>query len=139
MEYCLNSKKKIFVVFAFVNLYLLFFIGQNLNALDMDVKCTIVAHSDDENGDNVNVRILVLGLKPNSIYTAHVTPDKNASLNITKSTDRDGIFWVIAQIPNGERSLIYRVTVREGSGITSNIVASGDDDSPCYRIRLPKH
>jgi hypothetical protein len=46
--------------------------------LEMDVKCTIYENSDDdENGGTVDVRILVLGLKPNSDYTAEVIPDHN--------------------------------------------------------------
>jgi hypothetical protein len=79
--------------------------------LDMDVKCTIYQHSDDENGDNVDVRTLVMGLKGNSDYTAQVIPDHNLPTNITTKTDSEGIFWVVAKVPNGERSLLLKVNV----------------------------
>jgi len=103
--------------------------------LDMDVKCTIYQHSDDENGDNVDVRTLVMGLKGNSDYTAQVIPDHNLPTNITTKTDSEGIFWVVAKVPNGERSLLFKVNVYEGNGTDGHLVASGDDDAPCYRIR----
>ena len=103
--------------------------------IDMDVKCTIYQHSDDVNGDNVDVRTFVMGLKGNSDYTAKVLPDHNLPTTITTKTDYEGIFWVVAKVPNGEKSLLFKVNVYEGNGTEGNLVASGDDDAPCYRIR----
>lgn len=101
----------------------------------MDVKCTVYEGSDDENGDNVDVRTFVMGLKGNSSYTAEFIPDHNPSITVTAKTDPEGIFWAVAKILNGERSLLFRVNVYEGSGIDGQLVASGDDDAPCYSIR----
>jgi hypothetical protein len=102
--------------------------------LEMDVKCTIYENSDDENGDNVDVRILVLGLKPNNDYTAEVIPDHNLPTSVTDTTDYEGIFWAVAKIPNGEKSLLFNVNVYEGKDIDGDVVASGDDDTPCHTI-----
>jgi len=102
-------------------------------ATAMDVKCTVYEHSDDLNGNNVDVRILVMGLRPNSTYTAKVIPDHNPPTSVTTSTDYDGIFWVIAKIPNGEKSIFFKVSVYEGNP-AARLVASGDDDAPCYGI-----
>lgn len=102
--------------------------------IDMDVKCTFYQHSDDVNGDNVDVRTLVMGLKENSDYTAEVIPDHNPPTTITTKTDYEGIFWVVAKVPNGENSLLFKVDVYEGNGTEGHLVASGDDDAPCYRI-----
>ena len=106
-----------------------------LLGIEMDVKCTFYHHSDDVNGDNVDVRTLVMGLKGNSDYTAEVIPDHNPPTTITTKTDYEGIFWVVAKVPNGENSLLFKVNVYEGNGTEGNLVASGDDDAPCYRIR----
>ena len=102
--------------------------------IEMDVKCTFYQHSDDVNGDNVDVRTLVMGLKGNSDYTAEVIPDHNPPTTITTKTDYEGIFWVVAKVPNGENSLLFKVNVYEGNGTEGHLVASGDDDAPCYRI-----
>jgi hypothetical protein len=101
----------------------------------MDVQCTIYQHSDDENGDNVDVRTLVMGIKGNSDYTAQVIPDHNLPTNITTKTDPEGIFWVVAKVLNGKKSLLFKVNVYEGNGTDGHLVASEDDDAPCYRIR----
>jgi len=109
-----------------------------LQGLDMDVKCTLYKHSDDENGDNVDVRVLVMGLRENFNYTAEVIPDHNPSTTVTVKTDPEGIFWAVAKIINGERSLLFKVNVYQGNGTVGQLVASGDDDEPCYSIRPVK-
>ena len=103
-------------------------------AIEMDVKCTVYEHSDDVNGNNVDVRILVMGLQPNNKYTAKVMPDHNPPTSVATKTEYDGIFWVIAKIPNGEKSLLFKVNVYEGNNTDGQLVASGDDDAPCYGI-----
>ena len=103
----------------------------------MDVKCTVYSHSDDLNGNNVDVRTLVLGLKKNSHYTAQVIPDHNPPTIESAKTDSEGIFWVVTKIPNGEKSILFKVNIYEGEGTTKNLVASGDDDAPCYDIIFP--
>lgn len=102
--------------------------------IEMDVKCAIYENSDDEKGDNVDVRILVIGLKGDNDYTAEVIPDHNPSTSVTAKTDYEGIFWVVAKIPNGEKSLLFNVNLYEGKGIDGDVVVSGDDDTPCYPI-----
>src|SRR5918994_1760611 len=105
--------------------------------LEMDVKCTIYENSgDDENGGTVDVRILVLGLKPNNDYTAEVIPDHNPPTRVTDTTDYEGIFWAVPKIPNGEKSLLFNVNVYEGKDIDGDLVASGDDDAPCHPLPL---
>jgi hypothetical protein len=103
-------------------------------AIEMDVKCTVYEHSDDVNGNNVDVRILVMGLQPNNTYTAKVMPDHNPPTSVTTETDYDGIFWVIAKIPNGEKSILFNVDVYQGNNPDGRLVSSGDDDAPCYGI-----
>lgn len=103
----------------------------------MDVKCTVYNHGDDVYGDNVDVRTLVMGLKGNSDYTAQVIPDHNPATTVTSKTDSEGIFWVVAKILNGEKSLLFKVKVYEGKGTDKQLVASGDDDAPCYDIVFP--
>ena len=106
-------------------------------ALDMDVKCTVYRHSsDDVNGDNVDVRIFLLGLKPNSEYTALVMPDHSPASSVTVQTDYEGIFWSVAKIPNGDNNLSFKVEIYEGNNTNGNIIATGDDDAPCYEIDL---
>ncbi len=102
-------------------------------SLDIDVKCTVYQGSD-ENGDNVDVRTFVMGLKGNSDYTAEVIPDHNPFTTVTTKTDSEGIFWIVAKVPNGEKSLLFKVNVYEGNGTDGNMVASGDDGAPCYQI-----
>jgi hypothetical protein len=103
-------------------------------AFDIDVKCTVYKHSDDKNGDNVDVRIFVMGLKPSSDYTAEVIPDHNPSMTISTKTDYEGILWTVGKIPNGEKSLLFKVNVYEGNGTDGNSIAKGDDDAPCDGI-----
>jgi hypothetical protein len=102
--------------------------------IDIDIKCTLYEHSDDVNGNNVDVRIFVMGLEPNNKYTAKVIAEHNRPTSVTTNTDYDGIFWVIAKIPNGEKSMFFNVDVHEGNSTDGPIVASGDDDAPCYGI-----
>jgi hypothetical protein len=105
-----------------------------VEGVDMDVKCTVYEHSDDKNGDNVDVRTLVMGLKNDSEYTAKVIPDHNPSTTVTTKTDSEGIFWVVAKVLNGEKSLLFKVNVYEGKGTDMHLVASGEDDAPCSSI-----
>ena len=107
-------------------------------SINMDVKCTVYEHSDEENGDNVDLRILVLGLKPNSEYTARVIPDHNLPSSVNIKTDYEGIFWTVAKIPNGENSLLFKVDIYEGNDTNASVVAAGDDDAPCYPIQFKK-
>lgn len=104
--------------------------------LEMDVKCAIYENSDEENGDNVDVRILTIGLKGNNDYTVQVIPDHNLPTIVTSKTDYEGIFWAVAKIPNGEKSLLFNVNLYEGKDSNGDLVASGDDDTPCYPISL---
>ncbi len=101
---------------------------------EMDVKCAIYKDSDDEKGDNVDVRILVIGLQGNNDYTAEVIPDNNPPTSVTSETDYEGIFWAVAKIPNGEQSSLFNVNLYEGQGIDGDLVTSGDDETPCYPI-----
>ena len=105
-----------------------------VQAIEMDVKCTVYEHSDDVNGNNVDIRIFVMGLQPNNTYTAKVMPDHNPPTTVTINTDYDGIFWVIAKIPNGEKSILFNVNVYEGNKIDGQPISSGDDVAPCYGI-----
>ena len=100
----------------------------------MDVKCTVYEHSDDVNGNNVDVRILVMGLKANNEYTAKVLPDHNPPTMVTAKSDSDGIFWVVAKVPHGEKSLLFDANVYEGNSTNGRLVSSGNDDAPCYGI-----
>jgi hypothetical protein len=119
----------------FAVLLVIYFTGNPFaQAIEMDVKCTVYEHSDDVNGNNVDVRILVMGLEPNNKYTAKVMPDHNPPTTVTTKTDYDGIFWVIAKIPNGEKSILFKVEVYEGNSTNGQLVSSGDDDAPCYGI-----
>jgi hypothetical protein len=114
------------------------FTGSIVQAVvSMDVKCTVYNHSDDVNGDNVDVRTLVKGLKGNSEYTAQVVPDHNPATTVTSKTDSEGIFWAVAKILNGEKSTLFKVNVYEGKGNDKRPVVSGDDDAPCYVILFP--
>lgn len=101
---------------------------------EMDVKCAIYKDSDNEKGDNVDVRILVIGLQGNNDYTAEVIPDNNPPTSVTSETDYEGIFWAVAKIPNGEQSSLFNVNLYEGKGIDGDLVTSGDDETPCYPI-----
>jgi len=100
----------------------------------MDVKCTVYQQSDAVNGDNVDVRVYLMGLKPKTDYTARVIPDHNPATSVMTKTDYEGIFWVIGKVPNGEKSLYFKVNVYEGNGTSGKLVATGDDDAPCDGI-----
>ena len=71
--------------------------------LEMDVKCAIYENSDDEKGDNVDVRILAIGLKGNSDYTVEVIPDHNPPASVTSKTDYEGIFGQLQKFPMVKR------------------------------------
>ena len=102
----------------------------------MDVKCTVYRQSNDKNENNVDIRIFVHGLKPDTEYTAHIIPDHNPPLGVTTKTDYEGILWTVAKIPDGENSLSFKVEVYEGNATNDSIVVSGDDEAPCYRIQF---
>lgn len=104
------------------------------SSLEMDVKCAVYEGSDDKNGNNADVRTYVLGLRENSTYTVEVIPDHNPPTTVTAKTDQDGNFWAVARIFNGERSLLFKVKLYEGNATAGNLIASGDDDAPCYSI-----
>jgi len=106
----------------------------NAQGIDMDVKCTVYEHSDDEGGNNVDIRILVMGLKSENDYTAEVIPDHNPPTSVTIESDSEGIFWVVAKIANGEKSALFNVNVYEGEDTDGRLIASGNDDAPCYTI-----
>ncbi len=81
----------------------------------MDVKCTQYVHNEDSNKNDVDVRIFVMQLKPNATYAAKVSPDKNPVIIVTSKTDYEGIFWVVAKIPKGENSELFKVDIYEGN------------------------
>ena len=118
------------------SLVLISFPSFNLTrAIDMDVKCAVYRGSDDKNGDNVDVRIFVLGLKNNTDYSAQVMPDHNPPVTVTTRTDSEGIFWVAVKVPNGDKSTLFNVNIYQGNNTDGRIIATGDDDAPCYGIR----
>ena len=131
-----NEKFSIMIIFFFIFAIILSLPLQVhvVYGIEMDVKCAIYENSDDEKGDNVDVRILVIGLNGNTDYTAEVIPDHNLPTSVTAKTDYEGIFWVVVKIPHGEKSLLFNVNLYEGKGIDGDLVASGDDDTPCYPI-----
>jgi len=108
-----------------------------IHATPIDVKCTVYEHSDDVNGNNVDVRILVMGLKANNDYTAKVTPDHNPPKAATTKSDSDGVFWIVVKIPNGEKSMLFDVNVHEGNNANGSLIATGSDDAPCTNIVPP--
>ena len=126
----------ILVSFTFTIILSLTLQIQFVYGLEMDVKCAVYENSDEENGDNVDVRILAIGLKGNSDYTVEVIPDHNLPTSVTSKTDYEGIFWAVAKIPNGDKSLLFNVNLYEGKDINGDLVVSGDDDTPCYPISL---
>lgn len=103
-------------------------------SVTIDVKCTVYNYNRSVNGNDVDVRFLVLGLQENSNYSAQIIPDHNPPTTVTAKTDSDGILWAIAKIPNGEKSTWFKVKVYEAKGIDDRLVASGDDDAPCHNI-----
>lgn len=106
--------------------------------LDMDVKCVVYEGSDEINGNNADVRVLVLGLKVNNTYSIVVKPDHNPPVKTLSKTDKEGILWTIVNVPNGEKSILFKVDVYNGTSNDMNMVASGDDDAPCHKIFLQK-
>ena len=102
----------------------------------MDVKCTVYRQSNDKNENNVDVRIFVHGLKPDTEYRAHIIPDHNPPLSVTTRTDYEGILWTVTKIPNGENSLLFKVQVYEGNVTNGSIVVTGDDEASCYWIQF---
>ena len=105
-------------------------------AVEIDVKCAVYKQGDEEFENNVDVRIFVLGLKPNTTYTANVIPDHNPPSSIATTTDYEGILWAVSKIADGENSLLFKVDIFEGYGTNGRRVATGDDDAPCYPIRF---
>jgi hypothetical protein len=95
---------------------------------DIDVRCTI--YEDD----SVDVRVYVLGLKANSVYTAEIVPDENPAVSVTGESDPQGVFWVVAKINNGNEDSIFEVTLHEGKNTSGRIIVSGDDREPCHQI-----
>jgi hypothetical protein len=75
-----------------------------------------------------------MGLKSNSEYIAEVIPDHNPSPSVTTKSDTDGTFCAVAKVPNGEKSLLFKVNVYERNGTDMHLMASGDDDAPCFGI-----
>lgn len=130
----------IIVLSIVLTLSLIVFLIPNSDAQSvvMDVECAVYEHSDDVNGNDVDVRIFLQGLKADYDYTAKVTPDHNPSTNVTSKTDSDGIYWAIAKIPNGEKSLIFNVDVYEGKNTNGQFIASGSDNAPCFGIAFSK-
>lgn len=96
----------------------------------MDVKCT-----QYENGD-VDLRILVIGLKPNNDYTTKITPDHNPQFTATSKTDSEGILWVVSKIINGGISLDFKAAVYEGKDMSGSVIITGDDDAPCRPLPI---
>ena len=131
-----NGRFLLMIIFSFIFAMILSLLLQIslVYGVEMDVKCTVYENSDDENGNNVDVRILAIELKGNNVYTAEVIPDHNIPTNVTAITDYEGIFWAVAKIPHGEKSLLFNVNLYEGKGIEGDLVASGDDDTPCHPI-----
>jgi hypothetical protein len=95
-------------------------------ALDIDVRCAI------HENDSVDVRIFVLGLKTNSLYTAEVIPDKSPPISVSGESDSQGIFWVVAKVDNGDDDSLFKVTLREDE--SGRVIAYGDDREPCHQI-----
>ena len=111
-------------------------LNNNVNGVQIDVKCTQYVQSENDNQGVVDVRIFALDLKPNSTYTAKVTPDDNPQVRISSTSDYEGILWIIAKIPNGDKNTLYKVDIYEGIDEKGKLIASGDDDAPCKRIRF---
>jgi hypothetical protein len=105
----------------------------NVGGIHMDVKCT-----QYENGD-VDIRIFVMGLKPNNDYTTKIIPDHNPPFSVTASTDSEGILWVVPKIVNGGTSLDFKARVYEGKSDLDPLVISGDDDAPCRSLTINHH
>jgi hypothetical protein len=119
--------------YAFLLVFVPFLVSvsyPSITGMHMDVKCTVY-----QNGD-VDVRILVMGLKVNNDYTARIIPDHNPPVTITTKTDSEGILWVVSKIVNGEISLDFKANVYEGKGVSDPVVVTGDDDAPCRSLPI---
>jgi hypothetical protein len=128
-------KSLVLILILLVTSVTLYFPLSDIYALIEDIKCAVYLHSDDKNGDNVDVRIFVMGLKDNKQYTAYVIPDHNPPTSVTTKSNQEGTYWVIAKVPNGDKSLYFKVNVYEGDTKDGLLVASGEDDAPCYKIK----
>jgi len=126
----LRTSRAYAFLFVFVPFLVSFLSYPNITGMHMDVKCTVY-----QNGD-VDVRILVMGLKANNDYTARVIPDHNPPVTITTKTDSEGILWVVSKIVNGEISLDFKASVYEGKGVSDSVVVTGDDDAPCRPLTI---
>jgi len=102
--------------------------GNQAYGLDIDVRCTIFEN------DNVDVRIYVLGLKANSLYTAEIVPDKSPTVSVTGESNSQGIFWAVAKVNNGNEDSIFKVILHEGKNASGRIIVYGDDREPCHQI-----
>jgi hypothetical protein len=125
----MNSVSLILVLVILLLLSAFFMkMGNQAYGLDIDVKCTIYEN------DDVDVRIYVLGLKANSLYTAEIAPDKSPTVSITGESDSQGIFWAVAKVNNGDKDSIFKVTLHEGKNASGPIIIYGDDSEPCHQI-----
>jgi hypothetical protein len=105
----------------------------NVGGIHMDVKCTQYGNGD---GD---IRIFVMGLKPNSDYTTKIIPDHNPPFSVVVGTDSEGILWVVPKIENGGISLDLKASVYEGKSDSHSLVISGEDDAPCRSLTINLH
>src|SRR5215213_12034895 len=105
-----NGKFFILFIFSFIFAMILSLLLQIslVYGVEMDIKCTIYENSDDENGDNVDVRILAIGLNGNNDYTAEVVPDHNLPTSVTTKLNYEGFFWAVARILIGERGCLFK-------------------------------
>jgi hypothetical protein len=84
------------------------------------------------------LEFFVIQLKPNATYVAKVSPDKNPDTTAISKTDYKGIFWVVAKIPNGKKSGLFKVDIYERNNTYGKAIVSGVDDAPCKRIKSVK-
>lgn len=105
----------------------------NVDGIHMDVKCTLYGNGD------VDLRIFVIGLKPDSQYTAKIMPDHNPPFSVITKTDSEGILWVVSKILNGAISLDFMASIYEGKGTSEIVVIAGDDDAPCKPLPINDH
>jgi len=118
------------LVMVFAPMMMSFLSYPSLNGLHMDVKCTVY-----QNGD-VDVRVLVLGLKDNKDYTINIIPDHNPPFTLSSKTDFDGILWSVSKIVNGQISLDFKANVYEGHNLSNPPVIAGNDDAPCRELSV---
>ena len=130
MNTSFTTSKAYAISLVFVPFLMSFLSYPNITGMHMDVKCTVY-----QNGD-VDVRVLVMGLKANNDYTAKIMPDHNPPVTVTTKTDSEGILWVVSKIVNGEISLDFKASVYEGKGVSNPVVVTGDDDAPCRPLPI---